>query len=145
MDITDETQKSRQKRKDTQLISTLRHFSQIRNGSVLRKARGCPSAATDDSWKIRNWIPDREEFVSLSLSDSYSRGGGAERKKKRGVWLLFLRNVCSLSSKKKKRREERRTVEFLQISDHDSHYSYSFLSHKLQSSPSIIPEVQIFV
>lgn len=46
--------------------------------------------------------------MSLSLSDSYSRGGGAERKKKRGVWLLFLRNVCSLSSKKKKRRERER-------------------------------------
>jgi hypothetical protein len=90
-----------------------------------------------------------ERNLCLSLSDSYSRGGGAERRKKRGVWLLFLRNVCSLSSKKKKRgereREEKRTVEFLQISDHDSHYSYSFLSHKLQSSPSIIPEVQIFV
>ena len=85
-----------------------------------------------------------ERNLCLSLSDSYSRGGGAERMKKRGFWLLFFRNVCTLSSKKKKeggeRDRERRTVQFLQISDHDSHYSYSFLSHKLQSSPSIILE-----
>jgi len=102
MDITDETQKSRQKRKDTQLISTLRHFSQIRNGSVLRKARGCPSAATDDSWKIRNWIPDREEFVGLSLSDSYSRGGGAER-----CLAPFFWETCVLCRLRKKRGERR--------------------------------------
>lgn len=55
-----------------------------------------------------------ERNMSLSLSDSYSRGGGgAERMKKRGFWLLFLRNVCSLSSKKKKRGEREREREEL--------------------------------
>jgi hypothetical protein len=107
MDITDETQKSRQKRKDTQLISTLRHFSQIRNGSVLRKARGCPSAATDDSWKIRNWIPDREEFVSLSLSQIPTVEEEELRGRRKEVSGSFFWETCVLCRLRKKRGERR--------------------------------------
>jgi len=87
-----------------------------------------------------------ERNLCLSLSQIPTVEEEEQRGRRKEVSGSFFWETCVLCRLRKKRGErERRTVEFLQISDHDSHYSYSFLSHKLQSSPSIIPEVQIFV